>query len=79
MASQVGGTKGRKRFLSVLGVALAGVVVVALLSSPAAAKMTLKDKVGENELKLQIYGFSQFVGCLLEFCFRSTGSKNLCP
>jgi hypothetical protein len=45
--------------MSVLGVAMAGIVMMALLSAPAAAKMTLKDKVGDNELKLQIYGFSQ--------------------
>jgi hypothetical protein len=38
---------------------LAGIVVVALCSPAATAKMTLKDKVGEKEVKLQIYGFSQ--------------------
>jgi hypothetical protein len=46
--------------MGVLGVVLAGIVVAALFSPAAEAKMTLKDKVGENEIKLQIYGFSQF-------------------
>jgi hypothetical protein len=48
------------RFIRVLGVVLAGIVVAAMVSSDVEAKMTLKDKVGENEIKLQIYGFSQF-------------------
>jgi hypothetical protein len=59
MASLVGDARTGNRFMSVLGVAMAGIVMMALLSAPAAAKMTLKDKVGDNELKLQIYGFSQ--------------------
>jgi len=45
--------------MRILGVALAGIVVVALFSPVAQAKMTLKDKAGEKEVKLQIYGFSQ--------------------
>jgi hypothetical protein len=42
------------------GVVIALVLVTAILvGSTAQAKMTIKDKVGENEIKLQIYGFSQ--------------------
>ena len=35
-------------------------VMAFMVASTAEAKMTLVDKVGEKELKLQIYGFSQF-------------------
>ena len=60
MASQIGRVGGWKRFMGVLGVVLLGIIVAALFSPAAEAKMTLKDKVGEKEIKLQIYGFSQF-------------------
>jgi hypothetical protein len=46
--------------LGLFGVVLAVIVVAALVSPAAQAKMTLVDKVGEKEIKLQIYGFSQF-------------------
>lgn len=59
MASETGGTGRMSRFMRVLGLVLAGIVVAAMVSSDVEAKMTLKDKVGENELKLEIYGFSQ--------------------
>jgi len=44
----------------IIKVATVLVVALAMMAAPnAQAKMTLVDKVGENELKLQIYGFSQ--------------------
>jgi hypothetical protein len=50
----------RTRPVGVVGIALATVVALALLCpSTTEAKFTLKDSVGENEMKLQIYGFSQ--------------------
>ena len=39
---------------------LATAVLLLGLSGTALAKMTVKDKVGDKQLKLQIYGFSQF-------------------
>ena len=51
---------GRNRFFGLFGVVLAVIVAAALVGPPAQAKMSLKDKVGENEIKLDIYGFSQF-------------------
>ena len=51
----------RTRPVGVVGIALATVVALALLCpSTTEAKFTLKDSVGDNEMKLQIYGFSQF-------------------
>lgn len=42
------------------GAVVALVLVAAVMvGGTAQAKMTIKDKVGENEIKLQIYGFSQ--------------------
>ena len=35
-------------------------VALLLAAIPASAKITLTDKVGDKELKLNIYGFSQF-------------------
>jgi hypothetical protein len=42
-----------------VGVALAMAFVLAVLCPTTEAKFTLKDKVGEKETKLSIYGFSQ--------------------
>jgi len=45
--------------MRVFGVVMVGIALAVLFSPVAVAKMTLKDKVGEKEVKLQIYGFSQ--------------------
>ena len=60
MTRQFGGIERGKRFVRVLGVVLTGVVVAALLAPSAQAKMTVTDQAGDKEVKLQIYGFSQF-------------------
>jgi hypothetical protein len=59
MAMQIGRSGSGNRFMGVLGMVLAGFLMAALVSPAAEAKMTVKDKVGEKEIKLQIYGFSQ--------------------
>jgi hypothetical protein len=59
MASQIGRVGWQKRFVGVLGVVLSGILVAALCITPAEAKFTVKDKVKDDEIKLQIYGFSQ--------------------
>jgi hypothetical protein len=52
--------KGNTRpAVAILGLVL--VFVVALFApTPANAKITLKDKVGDKEIKVNLYGFSQF-------------------
>jgi hypothetical protein len=50
----------RKR-LGILSLVVVAAVAVALLwPATASAKITLKEKIGDKEIKLQIYGFSQF-------------------
>jgi hypothetical protein len=53
-------TNLRNKSWRVAGVAMLVAMGFILSTVPADAKMTLVDKVGEKELKLQIYGFSQF-------------------
>ena len=60
MASEIVCTGSRSRLVGVLGAVLAGALVMVLCGTAAEAKMTLTDKVGEKEVKLQLYGFSQF-------------------
>ncbi len=52
---------GNETTRTVLGLVVMAAFVLSLgVSGPAHAKITLKDKVGDKEIKLKIYGFSQF-------------------
>lgn len=49
-----------KREIRVIGVAVLCMAALILSAVPASAKITLTEKIGDKEIKLHIYGFSQF-------------------